>query len=1064
MANGKLDLFQGGSLAKSIDVHLPDFQADIQLTGNTVNATSGIVEGIGPRYGFSPLAGHMDREAAASGNFPGLMLFETGTNNYTPATFWHRRGIFAIIPLTLKQPGDTGNIAVSETYYAYVVSYLNGVYGGMFMDVLLGATIPSSFIEHASNITSGLQYAGLDSVTSQVTSLTMPTLIDEKIVVPNSVNTTISNLVTGTGGLRDVLSRLLINSDIHSALPNTLTTAAAFSVTGPDIPMKWLLGGKTTTPDATHPPDLQLSYYAPGTPTYSCGIPSQFNYGNFPQNTRLITVYTLAQTAYGGITYQVNAAVTTSVYLPDYLESSSTAFDGSSFTWTKTGGTNYAAVDGALLNDEQITINSSYQGVAVASGKAIIVLYQDWYRGVIGEMQQYVDPTNMPQPKPNGLPRVRFAGANTGILRANTQYEFGFAIYDKRLNYETNALKVGLSTSFLTDATDYQAVMLFNGDTASTQAGVPDEAWASIPVLNNGYYTPTFPAAPEFTQPQHLNYLEYRFYFRQLGMSEWLPALFIDAAQYWFYPYTSGAPLLACVGAIGGLPGGRVGGFSDYSTLSADTYTCSVMYKNRLFWISEKALSFSLINNVFAYPGRNTAACPTGSFKGAIVHAYYGQAQQDARIVVFGTKATYVGKFTGNLIETPVTLSAGPPGGPPVVGNFGLDGSDFVLNAWTSVTAFSYRAAVVAEGILYFWGPQGVFMDDGVNPIQRISVPLEPDIFDLYDTSQTDQISCVYNDTTKEITWFFAPVSADASFPTHSLVWNRVKKSWLYVKYNALIDAAQIIATDTTGVATCGARTVVFARNQSATDTQRAYYYDQRNLCGDMLPGFELMVKAISTPVTGQRRLTLANGSTSISSIAAGDYIALQQCAAYAGTALTTPSDFIATVVARNTGAGTIDILLPPGATLDASATIASNANFFPIWHATPTARGLNGIIWTIDTKFWIPNGMSYWAFWLYIHLVYKLYDLLPGPAPTMSLNYQTPISAGNTNDAITLANNSQNNFQILHPLAPGVSNFEGQGLKLTFSGIQLAGSWVLQFLEAYAQLKDGMQLKQFEG
>lgn len=714
------------------------------------------------------------------------------------------------------------------------------------------------------------------------------------------------------------------------------------------------------------------------------------------------------------------------------------------------------------MNDPALTMNSSYQGMLVATGgKPICMLYQDYYRSTGGQMQQYVDLTTLPVPLFSPNFSMGLGGANTGILNANTTYSFGVSIYDKRLNFETNVQNI---TTFSTSTNDQVCATLANFGTVATIAhGVLSATFQQMLLPNLGNTT-----ADIATYPAHLNYLEYRFYYMQAGIGTWLPALFIDAAQFWFYPYgDDAAGLQMCTGAIGGSPGGMPGGFNDYSTLPQDNYTCTLMYKNRAFWFSDKAMIFSLINNVFAYPGRNSAACPEGSFKGALVQAYYGQAEQNARIVVFGTTGTYVGVFTGNPQLVPVQVSAGTPGYGPTIGQYPLDGSDFVLNAWTSVTAFSYRSAVVAEGLLYFWGPNGIFLDDGVDPIQRVSIPLEPDIFNFYDPSQTDAIFANYNDTTKEITWYFAPQGGDSTYPTHGFVYQTYKKTWLYVKFTGQIDAASTVAIDT-DLPVSGTRQVIFARQAPITTVQRAYFCDQNNLAGDMRPTTEFMVKAISTPSAGLRRLTLAGGynATSFGQINVGDLFALQQCAAYTNGALSSPSDFIATIAAINHSGGTVDLLLPTGATLDASATIAANNQFFPIWHATPTAPGLNGIPYVLDTKFWIPGGMTYWAYWLYLHMVFELYDLIPGPAPAISLTYQTPISNGTTQtDTLTLTNNSLNNCQIFHSMKPGPSsNFEGQGMKLTFSGVQLANFWVLQFIEAYAQLKDGLQLKLFEG
>jgi len=58
--------------------------------------------------------------------------------------------------------------------------------------------------------------------------------------------------------------------------------------------------------------------------------------------------------------------------------------------------------------------------------------------------------------------------------------------------------------------------------------------------------------------------------------------------------------------------------------------------------------------------------------------------------------------------------------------HFPVDGTDFRVDTWTSITAFSYRSAVVADGILYYWGFTGVYRDVGNEIPEKISYNLEP--------------------------------------------------------------------------------------------------------------------------------------------------------------------------------------------------------------------------------------------------------------------------------------------------------------------------------------------------
>lgn len=1084
MAVDTLKKFVAPSLSKSVDVHIPDFTLDLFFDGTTYNVTSGINEGVGPRYGMAPLPGHSDAEALGSGKYQGLMLYENGVSPGDGVTYF-RKGIFGIFPFVMG--GAKTSILTRSTYYAVAISYTApGLINSTYFDVLLLST-QNGFgnQEQSPNIYDGLP------------------------------PTTIANFRGETGyqldlemvqqGLTAAAKELALAALTDVGSGSFYASMTQFSISGSEIPMQWLIGEAKTLGDATHAPNIgliSLTFAGPlitlsnGTAFAQCGFPPSFNYGSFPSSQRSVQVYTLDKFGFQNVDYRLSFVPDNTIFLPNYLDGSSqTTIDLHAITATKiSSGTAYANTAAALYNDGLMTCNSSHQGILSAiNGKAICHLFQDWWRGQNGAMTQVVDLQNHPMEPPTisgggyvedgqtkasclmnfpsfvrGTPLsstnvVALGNANTGILRANTVYELTYAIYNKRLNFETN---VGIPVKFQTGANDFIGLQLYNNHI--THAPDPTISpctpfWSQFDSTDPVCIPwPGSTSVGNFGIQNifHMNYLEYRFYYRQEGMTEWLPALSVDAAKFWFYPYWN--TMMACTGGIGATLGGAPGHFNDYSKLPIDTWKCTVMYKNRAFWLSEKSLVYSNSNCIFQYPARNSAACPSGSFKGALVHAYYGQADQDARLVVFSTKGTFVGKFTGNRLEVPVQVSTN------TVANFGLDGSDFVLNPWTSVTAFSHRSAIVAEGILYFWGPQGVFMDDGVNSIQRISKPLEPDIFSYYDPNQTDAISCTYNDMTKEVCWFYSPRTADATYPTYALVWNTQKKTWLPQKMPCQVDAAQQLVINSAATGPAGTRTLLYARQNAAATTQRAYFFDHRNRAGDQFPTHELMVKTVSTPATGQRRLTLAAGGASLAGVSVGDTIVLQQCADYAGSGLAAPADFMAKVVAVNSGAKTVDILLPTGVTFDGAATITNNAHFFPIYHCQGAAAGvgLNGIPWFIQTKYWVPAGMGYWGLWLYLYLQVK-YGALPSSvaAQTLSVAYRTPVSdVGYLTDLLTFANNSDGNWQVKHPLQIGNQNIEGQGLKLQLSGIQIGSTWVLQYLEAHSQQLDGDQLAIFEG
>jgi hypothetical protein len=1089
VSTSDLQKFPAGTQDKGISSYTPNIAAEITWANDSVNMTSGLNQGAGPRYGMAPIPGHMDQETPNPTGCAGMMAAEVTTGSFwrrvPSGTRYVRRAIYAMYPFRMGGPGTSIN--VKSTYYGFLLGFYpdpdNSVpVDKLHLDFVFGAfrtTVGSdTTTEQSPYIYSPLGWP----VWTAVESYRSPSVLPLASLYLSS-NTSLNgySLLTDLGAI---------------ATPKWFVSSTPFSVNGAQIPIRWLVGTATATGDATHPPSLNFSSYdsfgSSNNSIIAGGFPPSFNYGNFLNISTSAAVYALHDGGFN-INYSASFTPTTSIYKPMYIELGTTVqADFSATAFTKdTGGTTYSNTDGGLLNDPNLLCDSSYQGVLVATGSAAVCyLIQDWFRSRTGAVTQAVDlvnmgseprsvgfytqdATNTPSPFTTfpafvrgtaisaGSSGIGLGGANTGLLQSNTVYEFAYSNYDKRLNFESN---VSIPVKFQVGTDNNNSLLLFVPPMPPQTPYQVSEGGTAVLMPFPG--TASVGATVVTAQKLAANYLEYRFYYREEGMQEWLPALFIDAAQFWFYPQF--VKLAACTGGIGGLPGGRPNGFSDYSRLPQDSYTCAVFYKNRAFWLSDKSLAFSLANNIFAYPQRNRATCPLGSFKGAITQAYYGQAQQDARLVVFGTEATYVGKFTGEQIEVPVQVSI------DTVGNYGLDGSDFVLNLWTTVTAFSYRAAIVAEGILFLWGPQGIFMDNGVDPLTPISRDIEPDLFSYYDASLTDDITCTYDSTTKEITWFYPPKTADSSYPTHSLIYDLRTQKFKPGKFAGWIDGTMPIKIDT-AIPTAGSRNLVFSRASSAGTTQRAYFFDHLNRAGDIFPGKEMMVSAVSTPATGQRTFTLAKGyTTDFSTIAAGDLISVSSPEDY-DTSLATPSDFIGEVLSSATGTNpTITIRLPTGAEFDASATIAASANYkyFPIWHATQTGNGLNGFPYVMSTNYWLPDGLSNSWYWVYLYLLFK-YTGVPSPADPFTgkmlaskidLTYRSLVCQAALTDQIYLENNSDGQCQIHHPMRNVGRAGSGQALKYKLSGVHIGNYWTLEYVEAHCKKEAGFTLKEFEG
>jgi hypothetical protein len=722
----------------------------------------------------------------------------------------------------------------------------------------------------------------------------------------------------------------------------------------------------------------------------------------------------------------------------------------------------------------------------------VAIVYQDWLKATKGMMPRWLDlssPASIPrylstqsegQPSCFPSPVIGYGGDGTGILREETTYDFGMSTYNKLIDYETN-VAFGFTATSPTGA-DFQSVAI--DSIGSSHDSVWEEMVDSF-TFDHGFpweWSNTAPATGvEVGRGFHINDFEYRFYFRENGTNEWLPGGNIDAAKYWFFwdwPNVLATTLgpVFCTGPVASLPGGQPNGFVDYSPLPKQRYICTAVFQQRAFWWSEKSMHFSYANNIYAYPTRNIVTCPTGKWRGGIVHSQKDISDTLSRLVVFGDQA-FSCRFTGERILQSVRVSA------ETVSQFAIDGSDFRMEYLCESTAFSFRAACVADGILYWWGPQGVFRDDGIIPPVKISKILEPDVFGYIDSQLEKQVHCVYNKRTSEIIWFYPPKTADATFPTYGLVYNTANQQFYPLKMRCQVDSSQNIKieNDTTPEKVAGERILLHCRASSSATVQYTYYFDDLVLAGDQGPDRDLTVLTVATPSTGVRRLTLASGSAHItaSNITANDLICIQNAKGYAPT-LTLADDMIAKVVAVSDASSYIDILLPDGGELDTTASLTGQTAF-PIYHKKATAAGLHGITYLMQTNYWLPDGLANSWNWIYLYFLYR-YIGIPTPSnpftglpqgEQMALTYRTLVANGTLSDTLTLVNNSDGNCQIHHPMRnvslPGVipkvsRAANGQALKYALSGIHIGNPWTLEYLEAHCSKEIGFTLKEFEG
>ena len=1116
MANDLLKA-PGGTLDVGVDEFSSDLSPEINLDFESQNLTSGLYRGIGPRVGMSTIPGHADNEplgASAGNNL--RQAEETDIGAVTRyRSLWARRKIFNIFPLKI---GSYADISVDQTVYAWLISSKERNLAGSYttssfsnLSLIINSTyVPVSPTDpdvplwpYTNDITDGF-HTPQGFGNSRLT----PTTKASNFFWWNPINLLVSSTgVTGQDSKATPANELLLIPESSNYI-----CAINISFSGRKIPCQWLIGETASaTIDATNFPKINFWKIPTESPfnTYqfrfsnACSS-SSFLKRNFSISSRDVSVYALGAQSFANPTefvasWNLKIQNVDSVYksIFNYIDASTTQvhFDAQ-------GSTSFAAVTYgpigayntiklALLNDSENFTESSFRAVLAAPKKAIGWIIQDWLRSPEGTLPQVVDFANhtftvkalngfigVPYlengipvascfanfpPFVEGTPLAPAAGvslnatAGSGIFRANTTYELSYSYYNKRLDFETN---VGSPVKFNTGATDFVSLQLTN-TTGSSRGGQPKFTQTEDPGILPWDFGTYGGQNSNNLSMLEVNMTEIRFYYRALGSFEWLPLYFVDAAKWWFYPFfinptVAGTGLVVGQNPIAGLPGGQPGGFVDHSRLPDQQYNCVLSFQDRIWWFSKDAAFFSPRNNMFEYPVKNSISCRTGNFIGGMVHNYPGQAQQSSRLLIFGTKEVYVARFSGVLSTSPVQVSEN------TVGEYPVDASDLVIDTWTTNTAFSFRSAIVAEGLAYWWGPTGVYKDNGVETPKKISLRLEPRILELYDPTDVENIHCFYDATAKEITWYYKPRNAGAS-ETRGLTWNLIDEEWLPQEYGGIIDTVFPVEIKT-DMENSGARAVVVSRETRDDAVSRAYFFDAKNRgFADIYPQRDWVIKEISTPVTGQRRLTLAAGynATNFATMAVGDLLAVKGVHSYAPTL--TIDDMLAQITAVNTISGYLDIKIPTGAVIDAAAVLTQKT-YFPVWQKAKNGVGLNGFVWRIKTKYWLPFGINFFGNWLWLYLLHKISLVKNNSSESYAIGYRTPTSGDFVYDEVTYRDNSDGNWQLYHALRTAETNNQGQAIKFDFAGIQIASDLVIQFIELHGTEQTGNDLKQFEG
>lgn len=1075
------------------DTFHSDFRSDHALHQDSTNLTAGFALGIGPRFGMSPIPGQLDKEAPSDALIGGLMATE-GATTANAYGMQNRLKILGVVPVKFN---TWDNVGVKKTHYMFITS----------------GTVYNEFTLTYHNLLSAVFNS-----TQEVVHTPPPYLLfkfnpnialgigQTNYFSTNIINSNVLNLFYYSPGNPSYLGSMQDAYTIDTSI--NFASVATLVVPSRPQPNTWRIGQVVAAPSATDPGNFQTLLY---------GMSSAFYLGNMPKTIRPVNVFSYGldfpTVPYSWLYKQYIYTTKTfdsTYYKPRY-------YLNMSFFGPYLGDVELDAVAAdvvipaadhpapasttgspIVINDEGLVLENNYQLVCVAAKKAYAFYLNDWEKSDHGSPVSLIDLTNQvtfPKPQRTAIPgggnfytentiqaltgwfywpsyasgtplvkdsaaayngyfHVTLGAAGSGVLRANRSYEIAYSVYNKKLNFETNVCK---PAKIRTATDDFVALSLYRDSKIyGTSATEFDQIFP-------GNATPPISFGFDNNIRVNTNHLEFRIYYRELGSYEWLPALTIDAAKYFGNP--NNQIVWACEGTAVGTVGGQPGGFNDYSPLPVEDYTCCVAFKGRMFWLSSRNMHYSLTNNPICYPINNTFAVPTGEFRGSIVHQFRGESSLDSQLIVFGSKEVYFGDFTGETTIASVQIS------PDNVAQFPIDGSDFVLQTMSTNTAFSYRSAVSADGDLYYWGPQGIFFREGSSKPVKISLNIEPELASLYDGSKTDQIHCVFDDMTREITWFYPPKVADATYPTYGLSFNIDNREFYPQKFKGQVDGSQKLTIEDSDSPTVanGNRTLVFNRDTSASTVQRAYFFDHFNKCGDIFPTDEFMVKSFATPVAGQRTFTLAAGydSGKVSSLVAGDLIAVVNADEYAPS-LTLAQPFIGAVV--STGTGTITVALPAGISFDASASLA-HAEYFQLY-----AQRVNAFTFRLESQYWCPGGMGKFWYFLYLYGLFKLNPLLENDeSVTQELNlyYKTilnelPYAAeepgtvpGYVADTLRIRDNSDGNYQVYKALLQ--SHAFAQGIKFAIAGEHFAGSWVLQYLELLAQDQTDDQIKMFE-
>jgi len=1048
--------FEADTLLEGFDPYDIDLNPKFHFSDDIYNVSSARGMGIGPRYGMAPIPNHSHTNL--DGFFGGLMASEGATANYP-----NREKVWGIIQLSLGTYSDITDI---KKHFVWVC-------------------------QSSQSTVDTFDYAiGMDT-SSQFKADIAGYLKLEPVVVVNRIRTRYRLLRPAPDDFRTV------NGDrLHCA-------SAVFQHQGVNLSKAWWAGEVDSSyPDTATRFGLP-QFGAASIGSFAFGHPPQYNLGKWKEGERQITAYSIGGTGLTDTNYDMFARWSQSVTVDStsYVATLNSA-DGTSLKATWPTATKYGRDDGTagtvgtskvtVMYDPDIQVSAQYQILMSAPGKAMAAIIHEHERGTDKQLFKWFDLTApIPSLKVldtvgqgtggssyqeqsritktswelwasttyggttvdlatleagnlrDGNNHVALGTSGSGLLRGNRIYEVGLAIYDYTLDYETN---VGVPARVYTGQDDNVCLYLFLQATAS--GGTPNPGVNEFKQkAGRGYTSIPFPTT-DTELLRRMNYLQFRVYYREFGTFEWLPGGKIDMTQLFYDPDLIDFAIARA--PIAGVPGGQPGGFIDNSSLPPDQWDNVVVFNQRTFWISKRQMSFSLRNNPLAYPARNSVSCPKGEFRGFRVHLFKGQAEQTGRLVIFGSEETYYAEFTGNPIMQPVRVS------PDTVGSYPLDGSDLEIRLRSTITAFSSRSSVVADGLLYFWGPQGIFVDNGVDLPQRISANLEPDLYEWYDPNDTENIHAQYNQNTKEVLFFFTPSTSKGSEPTHCLVFNRYGK-WHYWKFGCKIDWTQHITIDNQDVdRSTSAHRLIAGVRDSGSVISRAVYFDQLCDSGDFCPDDEIMIDSITSAGLPTYRFSLAPGysTTAFAALTVGDVVSIPSMSAYSEESNAIDGLWEVT----NKGADYFDATDPTGASSWAGASLTRD-KYFPVYFPRT-----HGISWNLESNQWCPAGLRNFWKWYMFHLEFMV-DLLTSTSDqTITVEYRTNVSDTYGSRTLTVSDNSNGYYQTLSQTVPTNLRHFGQAFQLRISGSHLGGMLLLQYVAVEGEPQPVTETQIFEG